>query len=318
MKNIKKIELHVHLDGSVKIDTISKLSNMSYDEVKTKMQVDKSCNSLKDYLEKFDLPLKYMQTRENLKEITKELVDDLVKDNVIYVEIRFAPILHTKEGLSLEDVVDAVISGADHSKIEVNLILCMMRGDTFNNNYQVINLADKYLNRGVCAIDLAGNEKEYPNYLYKDLFMIAKEKNIPFTIHSGEADGKDSVIEALKFNPKRLGHGINLEGDLKLIEEIKKKDILLEICPTSNVQTKAIDSITNHPIYKYYKFGIPISINTDNRTVSNITLTSEYNMLKEVFPFTKEDFIKINKIALEHSFASKEIKDKLMLQLDQS
>jgi len=312
MKDIKKVELHVHLDGSVRIETIQELSGLPLEVVKENMQVKEDCTSLIDYLTKFELPLKYMQTKDNLTRITKELVEDLTKDNVIYAEIRFAPILHTKGGLTLEEVVDSVLEGIRDSKIKIGIILCMMRGDTIENNLNIINLTKKYLGKGVCAIDLAGSEMEYPNELYKDLFNKINELNLPFTIHSGEASGASSVEQAIKFDTTRLGHGINLENNIDLINTIKERDILLEICPTSNIQTKAVDNIYNHPIDKYYKLGLPISINTDNRTVSNITLTSEYQLLQDTFNFTKQDFNKINKTALKHAFIDENTKKELL------
>lgn len=311
MNELNKVELHLHLDGSVRIETIAEFANITIGEAKEKMQVSNDCQSLNDYLEKFNLPLKYMQTKDNLVRITEELIEDLEKDNVIYAEIRFSPLLHTREDLSLDEVVSSVISATKNSKIKIGIILCMMRGETFENNLNVVNLAKKYLGRGVVAVDLAGSEKDFPNHLYRELFIKINELKIPFTIHSGEASGASSIKTALSFNPTRLGHGINLEDNQELINEIKSKNILLEICPTSNIQTKAVDNIYNHPIYKYYKLGIPISINTDNRTVSNITLTSEYQLLKEAFGFKNDDFNKINKMAIEHAFVNAEEKDEL-------
>lgn len=311
MKNMKKVELHLHLDGSVRIETINQLSGLPIDIVKRNMQVQQDCTSLIDYLTKFELPLKYMQTKNNLTRITKELIEDLENDNVIYAEIRFAPNLHTKEGLKLEEIVEAVLSGTQNSKLKVGIILCMMRGDTKEDNLKIIKLAKKYLNKGVCAIDLAGSEQQYPNELYKDLFEEINNLAIPFTIHSGEARKKDSIQKAIDFNATRIGHGINLENNKELISTIISKNILLEICPTSNVQTKAVDNIENHPIYNYYKLGIPISINTDNRTVSNITLTSEYQLLKDTFKFSYDDFIAINEMALDHAFIDETTKKNL-------
>lgn len=317
LEKIKKIELHLHLDGSVRPETIAELKQESVKDIKKEMQVASDCKNLKEYLTKFTLPLEYMQTEKNIKRISKELVEDLEKDNVIYAEIRFAPQLHTKKGLSLEQIVDAVLEGVNSNKnIKINLILCLMRGDSLEKNEEVLKVAKKYLGRGVCAVDLAGSEKEYPNYLYKDLFKKAEELSIPYTIHAGEALGKESVYLALEMNATRIGHGIHLEDDEDLIEKLKRNNILLEICPTSNVQTQAITTINKHPIYNFYQKGLPISINTDNRTVSNTTLTKEYQILAETFPFTIEDFIRINKIAIEHSFLTEEEKQELKKNLN--
>lgn len=307
IENLKKVELHLHLDGSVRPETIKELSN-SNEDLKDKMSVSPDCSDLKEYLEKFDLPIKYMQTKENLIRISKELIEDLKKDNVIYAEIRFAPQKHRKLGLSLEEVVVAVLTGLFNKEIKTKLILCMMRGDNTKNNLEVINVARKYN----LPLDLAGNEKDYPNELYKELFDLINMYGLDFTIHSGEARGKESIISAINMGTKRIGHGINIENDYDLIKLIRDKDILLEICPTSNLNTKVVNNIKDHPIYNIYKNHIKISINTDNRTVSNISLNDEYKLLIDNFNFTIDDFIKINIDSINHSFLSENEKKELI------
>lgn len=302
IKKIKKIELHLHLDGSVSKELASKLSGLDLDTVSSKMVLNDNCLNLSKYLDKFTFPINLMQTKENLKLIAKDLVDRLEKDNVIYAEIRFAPILHTKAGLSLEAVIDSVLEGFNENKtVKTNLILCMLRGLDKKDNLKIIELASKYLNKGVVAIDLAGDEAKYRLKEYEDLFKIIKEKNIPFTIHAGEVL-KDDIELAIKLGAKRLGHGVKIIDSEELLTKIKEKNILLEVCPTSNIHTNAFNNYESHPIYNLYKKGINISINTDNRTVSNISLNQEYEKLAEIFDFTKEDFMKINKNAINYSF----------------
>ena len=312
---MKKIELHVHLDGSVKPSTVAEILNLDINYVKKNMIV-KNNDDLSCYLTKFDLPIKAMQTKEDLKRIAKELAIDLKNDDVIYAEVRFAPEKHTLNGLSLDDVVLSVLDGLKSvSGIKTNVILCMMRGDDFDKNKQVIDVCKKYLDNGVVALDLAGDEKYFKTKDYKTLFEIAKKECIPFTIHAGEADNYKSVMDAISFGARRIGHGINIIENDDVINEVIKNKITLEVCPTSNMQTKIVKSYNDHPIKKLYEKGVLITINTDNNTVSNITLSKEYELLKKHFNFTKEDFYKFNKNAVNASFISSEEKEELLNEL---
>lgn len=309
IENLKKIELHLHLDGSVRVSTIEEL--LDKNNLEKELVVDENTKSLTDYLKKFDLPIKVMQSKENLIRISKELCEDLIKDNVIYAEIRFAPNFHTKEGLSLDEVVSSVLLGLDSKNIKTNLILCMMRGDSYENNKNIIDLAIKYRNKGVCGIDLAGDEAKYPTSLYKDLFSYALENNLNITVHAGEAGTSKEVKDAISYGAKRIGHGIKIINDDEAINLVKEKQIPLEICPTSNVQTCNVDNIMNHPIKKLFDKGILVTINTDNRTVSNTSLNKEYKLLEEYLNFTKEDFIKTSLIAIDKAFLTNEEKQEL-------
>lgn len=319
IKQLKKIELHLHLDGSVSLELASKLSGLSLEEVKQKMIAQDKCQNLSEYLTKFDFPISLMQTKENLTMIAKDLVDRLAVQNVIYAEIRFAPMFHTKGGLTYEEVVDAVLEGLhSNPNIKTNLILCMMRGMKEEENLKTIEVTEKYLTKGVCAIDLAGAEDQYPIDEYANLFQIVKEKKIPFTIHAGENGSAEEVRKAIELGATRIGHGIHAKEDENVLKLIKEKNILLEICPTSNVQTNCIKAYQDHPIYEFYQLGITISINTDNNTVSNISLTEEYLKLSKHFQFNLSDYQKINLDALNSSYLSKEEKQILENQLQSS
>jgi len=306
VENIKKVELHLHLDGSIMLDTAKRLSKL--DNVEDQM-IATNVENLKEYLTKFDLPISLMQTKENLKEISKDLVNKLEKDNVIYAEVRFCPLFHIRDGLTLDEVIESILEGLKNDNVKTNLILCMMRGFSFEENMKVIDLAYKYLNKGVCAVDLAGDEKGHKLKEHIELFEIIKEKNIPFTIHSGEVDDID-VIDAINLGTKRIGHGI--KSNKEQLELIKEKQILLEVCPTSNIDTKAFIEYKDHNIHNLYKDGINISINTDNMTVSNIDLNKEYKRLLDNFNFTIEDLININKNAIKYAFISEEEKEMLL------
>ena len=309
LKLLPKVELHLHLDGSIRLKTASELSNKSIDEVKNLMIAKAKCLNLNESLTKFDLANEIMQTKDNLIRVSKELVEDLKKDHVIYAEVRFAPLLHTKKGLSEEMVVEAVLQGLKDSDLKVNLILCMMRHFSFEDNLKTIDLAIKYLDKGVVAIDLAGAEAIYPTSKFEKLFQIAKEKNVPFTIHAGEADGKDSILEAIKFGTKRIGHGVRCIEDNETLNIIKKNNITLEVCPTSNIQTNIFDKYYNHPIKKLYDSNILVTVNVDNMTVSNISLTQEYERLVKSFNFILEDFKIMNINAVNAAFLTDKDKE---------
>lgn len=310
---IPKVELHVHLDGSVRIETLAELAGISLEEAQKKAIASYQCDSLTDYLTHFDLPCSVMQTRENLKRIARELGEDLKKDNVIYAEVRFYPLAHTQFGLSSEEVVKSVLEGLEEVDIPIQLILCMMRHESIEVNAEVISLAKKFLGNGVAAIDLAGDESKYPTNSFLPLFTLAKEFNIPFTIHAGESASYESIKSAIDMGATRIGHGIHAIESEEIMNLLKEKQILLEMCPTSNIQTKAIHNINDYPLWNFYQKGIPVSINTDNRTVSFTNLEKEYQLLGKTFPIALEDFCIMNEMAINASFAPQ--KEKLLKQI---
>ena len=305
IKKLPKVELHLHLDGSVRTSTASELLN---EDVKAKMKVDSDVTDLNNYLEKFAIPVSLMQTKENLIRISKELAEDLKTDNVIYAEIRFASLKHLEQGLTPEEVIDAVLEGINKVDIKTNLILCAMRGDTIKNNKRVVDLTKKYLNKGVCALDLAGAEALFKTKEYKELFEYAKSLSVPFTIHAGEADGIESIEDAITFGAKRLGHGVRVEENEETLQKIIDHNITLEVCPTSNINTGIFPSYEKHNIKRLYDKGVKVTINTDNRTVSNITISEEYIRLKNSFNFTIKDFNNMNINAINASFLTEEEK----------
>ena len=304
LSKFPKIELHLHLDGSVRPSTVSNILNLNEKEVEKEMIVDTSCNDLNDYLIKFDLPLKILQTKDNLIKVSEELANDLKKDGIIYAEIRFAPILHINNCLSCEEVIEAVIEGISRVDIKINLIICLIRNASEEDNYKVINAGLKYINNKVVGFDLAGAEAIYKTSKFKELFKYISKYNIPFTIHAGEADDIDSIKSAIEFGAKRIGHGVRIMGDVNMIKYAKDNNITFEVCPTSNIDTKIYKEYKEHAIKKMYDNNLNITINTDNRTVSNITLTEEYNKLINTFNFSLEDIKNMNITAINASFIS--------------
>ena len=316
IKALKKIELHVHLVGSCLISTLNKFSGIDEGNLKKEVTAKDKCENLSEYLTKFDLATSYLQNKDNLRMAAKDLVDYLEKENVIYAEIRFAPMLHTKAGLTYEEIIDSVLEGLESNQnVKTNLILCMMRGFPLESNLKTIEAAEKYLNKGVCALDFAGAEDKYPLDEYSDLFEIVRSKNMPFTIHAGENGDYNEVNKAIREGAARIGHGIHTIDSLYTLNLVKDSNVLLEICPTSNVQTNSVDVYENHPIERLYKNGVRVCINTDNRTVSNISLNEEYFKLYETFGFTLDDFRNMNMYAIDGAFLTEKEKEELRMYL---
>ena len=323
IQNMPKVMLHLHLDGSLRPEIVYKWlieqgKNVTLDNVKKSLMVDKDCRDLNQYLEKFALPVEVLQTEKYIEQAVFELFEDLARQNVIYAEVRFAPSLHTKHGLSYSQIVEAAISGMDKAKrvfaIDGNLILCCMRGkENFKENFETLEIANKYLGKGVCAVDLAGAEAIFATEEFKDLFDKVRALGVPFTIHAGEAAGAESIKKALDFGAMRIGHGVRCLEDSSVVEEIVRKGVVLEVCPISNLQTKATGE--PHPIDKIFGAGVKTTINTDNNTVSNTSLVDEYRYVLENTDLTVEDIKKMNVIAAEAAFVLEDKKVELVEKL---
>ena len=212
------------------------------------------------------------------------LCEELLAQGLVYAEIRFAPQLHCQSGLSQEDAVRFAIEGMKRSEMFATLILCCMRGEgLYEKNIDTVNCAKTFLSQGVGALDLAGAESLYPNEGFIDVFKYAKDNGVPFTIHAGEADGASSVRSAIAMGASRIGHGVRSCEDETLLLEIAKQGIALEICPTSNLNTKVFESLEEYPIEKLLRANVSITVNTDNTSVSNITLAEEFEKLAKYF-----------------------------------
>lgn len=318
--NIPKIELHCHLDGSIRPSTLFELAtslgldeNMSFEAFEKHIGVDDNCQSLVDYLKCFKLPLQVMQTKENLKRIATELLEDVSKTNVKYIEVRFAPHLHLEKGLKFEEVVSSVLEGLEVGKqltgTHYNLILCCMRHMSPSVSMEVVELGLPFLGKGVVAIDLAGDEANYPPNLHAEAFQRAKALGYHVTVHAGETGNAQNVLDAINnLGAERIGHGLALKDDTNAYAYVKASGTILEMCPTSNLQTQGVKRISEHPIVDFLRDGMQATLNTDNMTVSRITLDSEYNRLSEDLDATTEDVWLLYKNALEGSFAREEDK----------
>ena len=312
----KLMELHLHLDGSLRPETVwelakeqnIKLPANTVDEVRDQMQVPEDCRTLEEYLTRFDLPLLVLQTREALERAAFELTEDLAKEGVTYAEIRFAPQLSIKGGMTQEQAVEAAIEGVkrgmeQYPSISVGLILCCMRGeDNEEWNLQTVEAAKKYLGDVVCAVDIAGAESLYPTERFAPVFEKVREYGLPSTIHAGEAAGPESMKTALAFGAKRIGHGVAAVEDPELVRRLIEEQITLEVCVTSNYQTKVVPSIEAHPIRRLFNAGVRVTVNSDNRTVSNTNVRKELDILRNVFGFKEQEIEKMEEYAWEARF----------------
>ncbi len=321
INKLPKIELHCHLDGSVRVDTIIdiakkegiKLDSYKRCDIEKLVQVPNDCTSLNEYLKRFDLPNKVMQSSENIKRITFELLEDAQKENIKYIEIRFAPLLHLQKGLSIEEVIQSAIDGINQAQriydIKGNIILSCMRNMSEDDAILLIEKGRKFLNKGVVAIDLAGPEEEGFANKYKRAIELARSYGYNITIHAGEAASAQNVIDAINIlKAQRIGHGVRIKDMKDAYDLVKKTGVVLEMCPTSNIQTKAIESLNKYPLYDFYKDGIKLSINTDNRTVSNIDLSNEIKVISDEFNMSKEKYKDIYLNTIDAIFADESTK----------
>ena len=319
-----RIELHCHLDGSLNVDFVDTMLrkqgiNIERKELEEKLKVKPDCTSLTEYLEKFDLPLQCLQTKEALEQAAYELVMDAAKDDVAYIEVRFAPMLSTEKGLTCTEVIDSVVHGLKKGERESGTyayaIVCAMRHHSLEQNLEMLKATKPFVGKGVCALDLAGDESAFPTSLFRELFLQAKEWQIPFTIHSGECGSVDNIREAIALGAKRLGHGIALEKSPELRQLCKEKGIGIEMCPTSNLQTKAVKGLDGYPLKQFLEEDLLVSVHTDNRTVSGTTMEKEEKLVKERLQISDEMWLQCTRNAIQTAFASDEIKEELMRRM---
>jgi adenosine deaminase len=314
---IPKAELHLHLDGSVRPKTVLELAQQGGVPLPTKdlakltdfLEATDRTASLVEYIEYFQLPIAVLQTAPALERATFELCEDLKNDNVRYAEIRYGPWLHVREGLSLTDVIRAVLSGWDAGRQAYGLvggiIVTALRDMPPAQNVALAQVAGRYVNEGVVGFDLAGDEAGHPPILHEDAFRVARSLGLHITIHAGEAAGPESVRQAISMGAMRLGHGVRAREDSEVVAMIKENGIELDMAPTSNAQTKAVRRLQEHPLKRFYEQGIKVTISTDSRTVSDITLTQEFQTVARVLGCSREQIWAMNLQALDGGFADK-------------
>jgi len=314
LRQLPKAELHCHLDGSVRPSTLLDLARESRvqmpkhtpEELAEFMRVD-DARTLEDYLRRFDVTVSVMQTEEALERIAYELAEDAAEDGVRYIEVRNAPILNVVRGLTLVQAIEAPLRGLRRAEKEFGVIgrfiVCALRNFTPEDSLAMAQLAVEFKNEGVVAFDLAGGEKGNPAARHVEAFRYAREHNLAVTVHAGEGDGAESVREAVHIcGANRIGHGTRLIEDPELTQYVNDRRIALEICLTSNVQTRVADSYEAHPLREYFDRGLNVTLNTDNRLMSGTTLTDEYVHAAEHLGFTVDELAGIALNGFESAF----------------
>lgn len=321
--NIPKIDLHCHLDGSMSVELTQRLlkemgETYSKEELEHALKAPMDCKSLAEYLERFDLPLRCLQTKRGLSAAAEDLALAAAKEHVAYIEVRFAPSLSTKQGLSVTEIIESVETGLSKARkktgILTGIIVCTMRGLDSETNVRMLKEAREFLDAGVVGCDLAGDEKAYPLCGFREVFAAAKKFELPFTIHAGECGDAGNIREAVELGAARIGHGIAMKGNDALKKLCADRKVCVELCPTSNLQTKAVASMEQYPFQEFYEAGIPLSVNTDNRTVSDTTSTDELMRLADAGMLTEAQCEKIYMASIASIFAGDDVKQKLWSQ----
>lgn len=306
LRALPKTDLHVHLDGSLRLSTIRELSHLTGlpfdfqtdEDVRRVCQADENCTSLEEYLRVFDVTLKFMQTRERLTRIAFELAEDAHRENVRYLEVRYSPLLHTEQGLEYDEVVEAVQQGLDQAWRRYGIlsgqIICGIRHISPESSLDLAQLAVRWKGRGVVGFDLAGAEKDYPAKHHLQAFYHVLNHNVNVTIHAGEAFGPRSIHQAIHYcGAHRIGHGTHLIDAPDLMAWVGDHRIAVEVCLASNLQTRAVPDLQSHPIRRYLEEGLRVTLNTDNRLVSGTTVTNELVLAVEAFDLCEEQVLRL-------------------------
>lgn len=313
LKKLPKAELHCHLDGSLSrkfIQTRLKRA-VSQDE----LSVTESCGSLSEYLQKFELPGACLKDEDGLEKAGYDVLETMSRENVCYAEIRFAPLLSVTDEMGTGKVIEAVLRGLEKGKrdfnVEYNVIACAMRHHSEEDNFRMIKTARQFLGNGVCAVDLAGAEAQYPMTEFMELFCRTRKLGMPFTIHAGECGNVQNIIDAVHAGAKRIGHGIAMRGNPAVKEMVYHAGIAVEMCPISNIQTKAVEDAAGYPIREFLEEGLKVTINTDNRTVSGSSLAKELDFIQKMYKIDDSEILALMKNAVDAAFADDSIKGRL-------
>lgn len=314
LRRLPKAELHCHLDGSVRPQTLLDLGREygvampahDAESLRRYMHVD-DARHLEDYLSRFAITLSVMQRAEALERIAYELLADAAADGVRYIEVRYAPVLNARESLSMADAVEAALRGIARAELEFDIvgrvILCAIRNMAPEMAMEAAEVAVAFRHRGVVGFDLAGGELGNPAMLHRRAFQHAREHDLACTCHAGEGDGSGSVRQAVHAcGAHRIGHGTRLIEDESLTHFVNDRRIAVEICLTSNVQTRAVEGYEQHPLRRYFDLGLSVSLNTDNRLMSAVTLTDEYVAANEHLGFTFDELARLAEYGFEAAF----------------
>jgi adenosine deaminase len=318
---LPKVELHLHLDCSLSYDVVSRIdSSITLDDYRTRFIAPSKCTNLADFLTRAPSSFPLMQTKKHLRLVTRDLFEQLRRDHMLYAEIRFAPLLHTDGGLSAREVVasvEAAVGEAVHTTgIEARLILCTLRSFSEAQSLETVHLVEDFRGTLVAGFDIAA---EAPGNVIDDhvaAFRYARDNGISYTAHAGESRGIRNVWDTVRhFAPSRIGHGVSSIEDPSLLEHLRQEQIHLEACPTCNVQTNCYDTYADHPIDRLYRAGISVGVNTDTRTITNVTLNQEYTRLHEAFGWGPDEFFRCNRNALNAAFLPNDMRVELLERL---
>jgi len=314
IKHLPKINLHTHLEGSVRPSTYLELVarmniNLPYpdDQASSYLQVDGSERTLVDYLNKISVNYPVLKNYDSLRQVAFEAAEDAYLDGVIYLELRAGPLTHVTENLPVEKCIEAILEGLEAAEnkygIVARLIVAALRNHDPAHNKLLAEVALKYQDQGVVGYDLAGDEAGFPADLHMDAFHTIRRSGLGLTVHAGEAGGFENVLYAIKnIGATRIGHGVHIIDSPSTMEFVNDRQVLLEICPTSNIHTGAVANLKSHPVKKIFDFGIPISIGDDDPITSRTHVSNELMLLKKEFHFSNEELIKIQLFSLAHSF----------------
>ncbi len=302
VRALPKTDLHCHLDGSLRLETILELAEQhgvrlpadTPDGLARAIHMGQNCASLEDYLTAFDITLAVLQTEEALYRAAYELAVDCAAENVRYLEVRYSPVLHTRQGLKSTTIVDAVLLGlrdaARKTGIRSNVIICGIRHLDPQTSVRLAELAVAYKGKGVVGFDLAGPEEGHPARRHREAIQLILDNNVNVTIHAGEAYGPESIAQAVHWcGAHRIGHGVRLRENGELLNYLNDHRIPLEMCPSSNLQTGLVSSLASHPLKFYFDFGLRVSINTDSRLITDTTVTKELLRAHREMGFSLDD-----------------------------
>ncbi len=299
---LPKTDLHCHLDGSLRIATLLELAEKggvrlpadNPEGLARAIHMGQVCDNLEDYLTAFDITLSVLQTEEGLYRAAHELALDAASENVRYLEVRYSPVLHEQKGLKLTAIIESVLEGLRVAKRETGIkggvIICGIRNQDPQTSLRLAELSVAYKNKGVKGFDLAGAEYNFPAKDHKAAFQLILNNNVNCTCHAGEAYGPESIAQALHYNgAHRIGHGTRLREDGDLLNYVNDHRIPLEVCLSSNVQTRAVEGIGAHPLKFYFDYGLRVTVNTDNRLITDTTVTKELWLAHRHLGFSLED-----------------------------
>jgi adenosine deaminase len=318
---LPKVELHLHLDCSLSYDVVRALRpSISEDAYRDEFIAPRRCTNLADFLKRAPKGFELMQTEEELRAVTADVFRQLQDDNVIYVELRFAPLLHLANELTPEAVVETVDAATTEAMretgIEARLILCTLRHFSTEQGMTTAELVKKFRGTNVVALDIAGDEAGYPLQPHIPAFEFARKNNLYRTAHAGEAAGAQSVWETLRLlQPSRIGHGVRSTEDAALLDFLREERIHLEVCPSSNLQTNVYREMAEHALDALYRAGLSVGISTDARTITDITLEQEYQNMRTAFGWTDQEFLRCNLNAVGAAFIPDDLKEKLSMRL---